>query len=317
MTQERVQKAEFGAWIGIVGNLGLAVMKGVMGYFSGSKVLVADALHSAANMAGAFVMLSGLRAAKLPPEEHRPSGKGRTETITAIVVSVLMLVIACEMVLSALKTLVHGAASAPKPAALIAIAISIVAKEVIHQYKFRLGKKLTHHELIAYSWERRSDLYASIAALVGVLGAIIGSYSGYSYLYNLDPLAGLFIALLILRMGYRLVVDAIHNHLEQTLHEEDAKALIQTVQTIKGVIAVDELRAREHGHYVLVDVKISVNPRISVHEGHEIARLARQALMKRFHHVSNVFIHVNPYDPGYPYKNNVDSDPDHYPTLLH
>jgi divalent metal cation (Fe/Co/Zn/Cd) transporter len=80
---------------------------------------------------------------------------------------------------------------------------------------------------------------------------------------------------------------------------------------------VDELRAREHGHYVLVDVKISVNPKISVYEGHDIARLVKQQLMMRFTHVSDVFIHVNPYDPGYPYKNNVDPDQDENASLLH
>ena len=89
------------------------------------------------------------------------------------------------------------------------------------------------------------------------------------------------------------------------------------VQRVKGVITVDGLRAREHGQYVIVDVKISVNPRISVSEGHEIAKMAKQHLMKRFSHVSDVLVHVNPYDPGYPYKNNVDPDHDEIPTVLH
>jgi divalent metal cation (Fe/Co/Zn/Cd) transporter len=89
------------------------------------------------------------------------------------------------------------------------------------------------------------------------------------------------------------------------------------VQKIKGIITVDELRARERGHYVLVDVKISVNPKISVHEGHEIARLVKQQLLKRFIHVSEVYIQVNPYDPGFPYKNNVDPDQSENASILH
>ncbi|MFH5182265.1 cation diffusion facilitator family transporter [Paenibacillus sp. TAB 01] len=317
MTEERMQKAEFGTWIGIVGNLGLAVMKGAMGYFSGSKALIADALHSASDVAGSFVVLTGLRAAKQPKEDQRALGQGRPEVMISIIVSVVLLAIGCEIAVTSLKTLYHGVASAPRASALVAIAISIVVKEFMFQYKSRLGSKLSTPRFTVFEGERRSDLYSSLAALVGVLGAIIGNYSGYAYLYYLDPLAGVFIAFLVLRMGCRLVMEAVHSHMEHKLHEDDAKALIQTVQTIKGVIAVDELRAREHGHYVLVDIQISVNPRISVQEGHEIARLAKQALMKRFHHVSDVSIHVNPYDPGYPYKNNADSDPDHYPTLLH
>jgi len=45
--------------------------------------------------------------------------------------------------------------------------------------------------------------------------------------------------------------------------------------------------------------------------------LVKQMLMKRFIHISDVFIHVNPYDPGYPYKNNADPEHDNYPSLLH
>ncbi|OXM86819.1 cation diffusion facilitator family transporter [Paenibacillus rigui] len=317
MTEERVQKAETGAWIGIIGNLGLAVLKGGVGYFSGSKALIADALHSASDAAGSFAVLARLRNARLSSDEDRAHGQTKSETLTTIFLSVLLLAIGCEIAIHSAKAIYHGVDAAPKATALLAIAISIVIKEVIFQYKYRLRKQLSSQQVLAYAWERRSDMYASIAAFFGVLGAILGNYSGYTYLYYLDPLAGVFIAVLVLRMGYRLVTQSIHNHMEHLLQEEDARALIQTVQTIKGVIAVDELRAREHGHYVLVDVKISVNPRISIQEGHEIARLAKQALMKRFHHVSDVHIHVNPYDPGYPYKNNVDSDTDHYPTLLH
>ncbi|CRF29141.1 ferrous iron efflux protein F [Mycobacterium tuberculosis] len=92
--------------------------------------------------------------------------------------------------------------------------------------------------------------------------------------------------------------------------------MIDTVQRVKGVISIDDLRAREHGHYVVVDIKISVNPRISIQEGYDIAKIVKFTLMKRFIHVSDVFVHVTPYDSGYPYKNH-DLQADDMPTLLH
>lgn len=72
-----------------------------------------------------------------------------------------------------------------------------------------------------------------------------------------------------------------------------------------------------HGHYVIVDVKISVNPRITVLEGHDIAKAVKKILMKRFSHVSDVFTHVNPYDPGYPYKNYMRDQMEDHPPFLH
>jgi divalent metal cation (Fe/Co/Zn/Cd) transporter len=67
---------------------------------------------------------------------------------------------------------------------------------------------------------------------------------------------------------------------------------------------------------VIVDIKISVNPRITVSEGHDIGKAVKHQLLSNFSHVSDVFIHVNPYDPGYPYKDVSSEHPD-FPTLLH
>lgn len=317
MTDQRFQKAEFAAWLGIVGNLALAGFKGIIGYLAGSAALLADAVHSASDVAGSFAVLAGLKASKKPPDADHPYGHGKAEPIAAIILSVLLIVVGFEIGLSAFKSIQRGVNHPPHGMALAAIAISIAVKEAMFQYKFRLGKKLSSQALIANAWEHRSDVYTSAAALVGVGGAIMGGWLDRPELYYLDPVTGLLVSVLVLRMGYKMIVDSIHNTMDHVLHEEDAAELIRAVQRIKGVITVDDLRAREHGHYVVVDVKISVNPRITVYEGHEIAKLVKQHLMRCFSHVSDVMIHVNPYDPGYPYKNNVDSVQDDFPTLLH
>lgn len=317
MTDDRFRKAEFAAWIGIVGNLGLAMLKGVIGWLAGSKALLADALHSASDVAGSFAVLVGLRAAKLPPDEDHPYGHGKAEPIAAIIVSVLLIVVGVQIGISSLKSIVGGVTAAPGKLALVALIISIVVKEAMFQYKYRLGKQLGSQALISNAWEHRSDVYSSIAALAGVGGALLGQLLGLPWLYYLDPMAGLVVSALVLKMGYKLIMESIHTTMDHVLHQEDSQELKESVQRVKGVITVDELRAREHGHYVIVDVKISVNPRITVLEGHDIAKSVKSLLMKRFVHVSDVFVHVNPYDPGYPYKNNVDPEQDDFPTLLH
>lgn len=98
--------------------------------------------------------------------------------------------------------------------------------------------------------------------------------------------------------------------------EEAADELMQVVQRVEGVVTVESLRAREHGHYVVADIVISVNPRITVLEGQEIAKKVKTLLMHRFLHLSDVSVYVEPYDPGYPYKSNHDPNQEHMPTLL-
>ncbi|REK75958.1 cation transporter dimerization domain-containing protein [Paenibacillus paeoniae] len=97
---------------------------------------------------------------------------------------------------------------------------------------------------------------------------------------------------------------------------ENADELMQVVQRVEGVVTVQSIRAREHGHYVVAEIVISVNPRITVLEGQEIAKRVRMLLMHRFHHLTDVSIYVEPYDPGYPYKSNHDPNQEQMPTLL-
>ncbi|MFD0588262.1 cation transporter dimerization domain-containing protein [Paenibacillus sp. GCM10027627] len=98
--------------------------------------------------------------------------------------------------------------------------------------------------------------------------------------------------------------------------EEGTDELMQVVQRIEGVVTVQSLRAREQGHYVVAEMVISVNPRITVLEGQEIAKRVKMLLMHRFLHLSEVSIYVEPYDPGYPYKSNHDPNQEQMPTLL-
>src|SRR5690625_5446631 len=58
-------------WIGIIVNALLTVLKGVGGFLSGSRALLADALHSASDIAGSIVVLFGVKIANKPPEDRK------------------------------------------------------------------------------------------------------------------------------------------------------------------------------------------------------------------------------------------------------
>lgn len=98
--------------------------------------------------------------------------------------------------------------------------------------------------------------------------------------------------------------------------EEDSGELLQFVQRVPGVISVESLRAKEQGHYVVADVVIHVNPKITVQQGQEIGRRVKLLLMHRFHHITEVSVRVEPYDGGYPYNTNYELNDEQAPTLL-
>ncbi|ARK29219.1 cation diffusion facilitator family transporter [Halalkalibacter krulwichiae] len=292
----RYQKVRFAAWVGIIGNIILAVIKAVIGVMANSRALVADAVHSASDVVGSVVVLIGVRAAKLPPDRDHPYGHGKAESVAAIIVAVLLFIVGFEIALGAFKSFFEPV-QVPKVIAIYAVIFSIVVKELMFRYKYNLGKKYKSEALMTDAWHHRSDVFSSLAALVGIGAALLGGYLNISWLVYGDALASLFVAVLIGEMAWSLGKQSIHNALDHVLHEEDTVDMVQAAHEVEGVLNIDEFFAREHGHYVIIDIKVAVDPFITVEEGHAIGKRVKERLLQE-KHVHDVLVHINPYKEG-------------------
>ncbi|MFC4600369.1 cation diffusion facilitator family transporter [Cohnella hongkongensis] len=297
---QRSLSAEKGTLVSVWGLLGLFIVKGSVGWLTGSKALLADACHSAADCAGTFTTYLGLRKARLEPNPTVSSPN--PESIAAIVLSAMLLVAGLEMGVSSIRAVASGPEEAPGVGAVVVIAVGIGAREAIVRYKRRCDSRCGIRGDRA--GDNRSDIFASLTALVGTGGAVLGSWYNMPFLYVLDPAAGLVISVFVIRMGYRLTAGVVRASARCSIDDSGTQTMLEAVQRVDGVVAVDEVKARERGHYIVLDVAIRVNPRISVFEGQDVANRVRRMLTKRFLHVMDVNVKVQPYDPGYPYKSN-------------
>ena len=291
--QTRFQQAQFAAMVGVFGNIVLAVIKGWSGMIANSKALMADAVHSASDVAGSLAVWIGLRAAKQPPDDDHPYGHGKAESIAAIIVAVLLFLVGIEIGTSSFSSLFQPI-EPPKMIAVYVVILSIVVKEAMFRYKYALGKKIKSDAIIVNAYEHRSDVFSSIAALIGIGAATAGQKIDIPLLIYADPIAGLFVSLLVLKMAWTLGTESIHHALDHVWHEEETVRLREAVLSFPEVKRIDSLYARQHGHYVVVDLKIAVSPHLTVSEGHEIGKKVKQKLLS-FPQVRNVMVHVNPY----------------------
>ncbi|CAH1196801.1 Manganese efflux system protein MneP [Paenibacillus auburnensis] len=319
MNDKQSPQSETVAWNGIVSDAALALAKGCVGYFTGSKALLGDALYSGADAAAKLSEALPWRSEQVKKNNgtrRTQQGQSNKEPIIAILFSVLILMAGLQIAFSAIRDLTRGHLSTVPPAALVTVLISIVFKEVIFQYQYRYFKKIGDGSHAAYADSHRFSLYSSITALIGITLSMVGGYMEWSPLLYMDPIAALLTGALILRKGYSMITASVYDKKNQELPSEETANFIETVGRVHGVIRVEHLQAIEQGRYVNLQVKISVNPRITVMEAQDISECARKLLQHRFVHVGEVHMDVVPYDPGYPYKSNhqlVDND---IPTLL-
>jgi cation diffusion facilitator family transporter len=168
-------------------------------------------------------------------------------------------------------------------------------KEAMFRYKYHIGKKINSDAIIVNAYEHRSDVFSSLAALIGIGAAIIGGKMNIEWLVYADPVAGLIVSFLVLKMAWSLGAESIHKTLDYVWHKEDTNHLREAVLSFPEVKKIDELHARQHGHYVIIDLKISVAPHMTVKEGHQIGKKVKEKLLT-FPNVRNVMVHINPYN---------------------
>lgn len=281
-------------WIGIIVNSLLAIIKAVGGIISGSRALIADALHSASDIVGSIVILFAVKIASKPPDAEHPYGHGKAENIASMIIAFLLILIGLEISISSIKVFFGSPPTAPGFLALVIIIISIIIKEILFYYKLFLGKKYKSSALISEAWHHRSDSLSSFAALIGIGLAILGQYLNINILLYGDAVAGIVVSLVVIKVGYQLAKESSIIIMEKVLDDQETAPFIETVKEVEGVINIDQIYARTHGRYVIIDIKIAVDPNITVKHGHDIARKVKQTLLAKHHDIEDVFVHVNP-----------------------
>jgi cation diffusion facilitator family transporter len=292
--KDRFKKAEFAAILGIVGNIFLAIIKWIIGTYANSRALIADAVNSASDVAGSLAVYYGIKVAKQPPDKEHPYGHGKAELIAAIIVSVLLMIVGIEIGRGSIEAFFKPI-EPPKVYAIVAVLISIVVKEALYRYNFKIGKALNSDALVANAYEHRSDVYSSLAVLVGIGASILGGKLNVGWLVFADPIAGLFVSVLIIKTAWSLGKESIHNTMDHVLNDEETAPYKKIVEQTPGVKEINELYARVHGHYVIIDLKVAVDPHITVEEGHLIGKEVKKRLLEEAN-VQNVLVHINPYN---------------------
>lgn len=283
-------------WVGIFVNILLTIIKGIGGFISGSKALLADALHSASDIVSSVVILFAVKIANKPPDKEHPYGHGKAENVAAIIVALLLIVVGVEISISSVKVFFGEIPKAPGSIAIIITIIAIVFKEALFQYKFFIGKKHNSSALIADAWHHRSDSLSSVAVLIGVSLAMVGERFNFPFLIYGDALAGIIVSAIVIEVGYELAKEASGVMMEQVLDDDDIKDYVDKVYNIDGVRRIDQMLARTHGSYLIIDLKVSVDPNLTVKEGHDIAFEIRKVLIEDFDEIEDVLVHINPFE---------------------
>lgn len=278
----------------IIGNIALTALKLLAGLIGSSKAMVSDALHSASDIVATSVVLIGIRIAKKPIDKEHPYGHGRVESITAAFVGIALVLAAVLIIEGIVESIVSHSFTTPGFLALGAATLSIVIKEIMFRITYAAGKKIGSESITADAWHHRSDAYSSIGSFLGILGSMIGKWTGVEFLQYLDPIAGAVVACFIFKIAYDILKLSVKNLMDASPHDGKLESIKQAALSVEGIISVPALKARYLGQRLFVDIEIEVCSGITVEAGHDIAETARVCIINDIDDVYEVSVHVEP-----------------------
>lgn len=281
-------------WISLISNIFLTIIKIVVGLLFHSPVLLADGFHNAGDVVASAAALTSMRISKLPADEDHPYGHGKAEVIGSGIVAIILGIASLYIAFEAISTFFEEPVKASLVALVTAI-VSLVAKQILYMYTMRIGKETNSKGLIATAYDHLADVYASLAAVIGIGLALIGdAYNITIFLYG-DPFAGVIVSILVLKLAIEMGKEAMDILMEKTVSQQRLEEFEQLILSFNEVKRIDRLRAREHGHYILVDIRIGVHGDLTIKQGHDISSTIRNKIMTVHEDVDEVLIHLNPW----------------------
>ena len=290
MKQDEKSIATRVSLVSIFGNIALTSFKLIAGILAHSNVMVSDAVHSASDVVSSLIVIAGVRISGKKADQDHPYGHERFESVAAILLVVILVVVGGMIGWKALQSMINGSyqeMELPGLLALIAAVVSILGKGWMFLYTRKYAKQIASAALNAEAWHHLSDALSSIGALIGIGGALLG-------VPVLEPLASLVICLLILKAAFDIVKDAINQMVDRSCDKETEAAIEACIRSQSGVLQVDMLQTRLFGNKIYVDTEIRVEGTMTLVESHAIAERVHEALEQTFPQIKHVMVHVNP-----------------------
>ena len=276
--------------VGIAGNVALSAFKLFAGIYGHSGAMVSDAIHSLSDVFATLIAFIGVRLSKKSADDDHPYGHERFECVASLLLGTVLLLTGLAIGKSGLGNILSGdytSLAVPGTIALVAAVVSIVVKEAMFWYTRHYAKLLNSSAFMADAWHHRSDAFSSIGSLIGIGGSMLG-------FHVLDPLASVIICVCILKVAVDIIKDSVRKMLDTSCGENYDNTLKNYIAAQDGVKSVDSLHSRMFGNKVYIDLEISVDRDLPLHEAHDIADRVHDNVEKNFSNIKHIMIHVNP-----------------------
>ena len=256
----------------------MTFLKVVTGVLTGSLGMLSDAAHSGIDLLGAGLTFFSVRISGKPADEDHTYGHGKIENLSAFAETGLMVVSCIWITYEAIdRIFFHPTELKLSPWPFVVLLVSIGVDLWRSRELMRIARRHGSAALEADAAHFASDIWASFAVLLGLAATWIGKRLQLPWLHYADPVAAIGVSVLILRFSWKLANKTIAVLLDSA-PAETRQRMIDQVNAIDGVLAVDQARVRRSGTSYFADLTLSLSRHLTFQHTEDLVRDATTAV---------------------------------------
>nr|WP_239121663.1 cation diffusion facilitator family transporter [Spirulina major] len=276
-------------------NLAVLGLKAGVGFITGSLSLQADALHSVTDSANNILGLVASNFSSPQPDRDHPYGHQKFEALGALGIAAFLGIACFEILRNAVGGLF--ADLTPIKISLTELGFLLIVLGInifVAFYERSVGRRVGSPILIADAKHTMSDIWVTIAVLVGLFGVWQGELLGWPQLQWLDVVLSFPVALLVFWSGWEVLKENLPWLVDRMAIAPET--IYEIAINVPGVINCHEIASRGVlGRQVFIEMHLIVDAP-DVKTAHNITEEVEARLEERFSPV-RILIHVEP--PSY------------------
>ncbi len=264
----------------------VTALKLLTGFLTGSLGLLSEAAHSSIDLLAAVLTLISVRVADRPADEEHNYGHGKVESLSAFIEITLMLGSSVWIVAEAIRRLLHRThLSLPLSIWPFAVLLFSMLVDVLRARSLRrIARESRSPALEADALHFATDIWSSLAVLVGLVSTLAGERLHIPALEFADPVAGIVVSGIILRVTIRMARNTVNALLDASPTTEagqrSREQILGDLSTIPGVVNVERLRVRQSGAHVFADLALGMPRNLTFQRSEQITAEATAAVQR-------------------------------------
>ena len=267
--------------VSIVVNLILAIFKIVTALITGSASVLAEAVHSSLDIISSLVTFLGIKTAKRPSTETHKYGFYSAEVLAGAVVALLLAVTGGWIIYEGVDRFLLGEVPTYSYFAIGLMAASIIINEIMARVKFSVGNKEESISLVADGEHSRADVISSVGVLIALLLT--------PYIASIDSIVAIVVGGYVLYEAYQIGREATFSLMD--VADQEAEDQIKKIVESKK-IALTDLKTRKMGAVTFAELKIQLDPKLSVEQANAISRDLESVLNRKISRLKQIAISI-------------------------